>query len=172
MNAHSKWNVKTPMTAQLNQEIIDYMVAYVSETIGVVEVQKFDESLNPVHLLVKEKEFKYGKGKEYIAFTEGGKNQFDKEVKYVKFFYYYDSNGKMKPNDKTYTFGLEKARSFWNEKVKEGYTVYKDPEPTTKNKSGYVDENGNIDPDATVGNYQVETPHGESFVAVKVVEPT
>ena len=57
MNAHSKWNVKTPMTAQLNQEIIDYMVAYVSETIGVVEVQKFDESLNPVHLLVKEKEF-------------------------------------------------------------------------------------------------------------------
>ena len=172
MNAHSKWNVKTPMTAQLNQEIIDYMVAYVSETIGVVEVQKFDESLNHVHLLVKEKEFKYGKGKEYIAFTEGGKNQFDKEVKYVKFFYYYDSNGKMKPNDKTYTFGLEKARSFWNEKVKEGYTVYKDPEPTTKNKSGYVDENGNIDPDATVGNYQVETPHGESFVAVKVVEPT
>ena len=115
------------MTAQLNQEIIDYMVAYVSETIGVVEVQKFDESLNPVHLLEKEKEFKYGKGKEYIAFTDGGKNQFDKDVKYVKFFYYYDSNGKMKPNDKTYTCGLEKARNFWSEKVKEGYTNVENP---------------------------------------------
>ena len=81
----------------------------------------------PVHLLVKEKEFKYGKGKEYIAFTDGGPNQFGKDVKYVKFFYhYYDNNGttgKMKPNDKTYTFGLEKARTFWNDKVKEGYTA-------------------------------------------------
>jgi len=143
MNAHSKWNVKTPMTAQLNQEIIDYMVAYVSETIGVVEVQKFDESLNPVHLLVKEKEFKYGKGKEYIAFTDGGKNQFGKDVKYVKFFYYYDSNGKMKPNDKTYTFGLEKARTFWNEKVKEGYTVYKNPDSTQVEEKQAVTSNSN-----------------------------
>ena len=143
MNAHSKWNVKTPMTAQLNQEIIDYMVAYVSETIGVVEVQKFDESLNPVHLLVKEKEFKYGKGKEYIAFTDGGKNQFGKDVKYVKFFYYYDSNGKMKPNDKTYTFGLEKARTFWNEKVSEGFTVMKNPESTQVEEKQEVTSNTN-----------------------------
>ena len=168
------WKVQTPMNAKLDQETIDYMIAYVTQATGVVPpgTLEFDANSKPVHLLVKEKEFKYGKGKEYIAFCDGGKNQFGKDVKYVKFFYYYDSNGKMKPNDKTYTFGLEKARSFWNEKVKEGYTVYKDPEPTTKNKSGYVDENGNIDPDATVGNYQVETPHGESFVAVKVVEPT
>ena len=131
MNARSKWNVKTPMTAQLNQETIDYMVAYVTQAIGIVPpgTLVFDESLNPVHLLVKEKEFKYGKGKEYIAFADGGKNQFGKDVKYVKFFYYYDSNGKMKPNDKTYTFGLEKARTFWNEKVKEGYTVKKNPDP-------------------------------------------
>ena len=137
------WKVQTPMTAQLNQEIIDYMVAYVSETIGVVEVQKFDESLNPVHLLVKEKEFKYGKGKEYIAFTDGGKNQFGKDVKYVKFFYYYDSNGKMKPNDKTYTFGLEKARTFWNEKVSEGFTVMKNPESTQVEEKQEVTSNTN-----------------------------
>ena len=156
------WKVQTPMTAQLNQETIDYMIAYVCRATGVVPpgTLEFDAGLNPVHLLVKEKEFKYGKGKEYIAFTDGGKNQFGKDVKYVKFFYYYeclinrnicftngkgkeyiafqstDSNGKiyyynhrgkMKPNDKTYTFGLEKARTFWNEKVKEGYTVKKNP---------------------------------------------
>ena len=73
------------MTAQLNQETIDYMIAYVTQATGVVPpgTLEFDASLNPVHLLVKEKEFKYGKGKEYIAFTDGGKNQFGKEVKYV-----------------------------------------------------------------------------------------
>ena len=179
------WKVQTPMTAQLNQETIDYMIAYVASSL-IAENEptgrsasqlsdlitlEFDASLNPVHLLVKEKEFKYGKGKEYIAFCDGGKNQFGKDVKYVKFFYYYDSNGKMKPNDKTYTFGLEKARTFWNEKVKEGYTVKKNPDAEAKNKSGYVDEKGNIDPDATVGNYQATTPNGETVVDVKVVEP-
>ena len=133
MNARSNkvrhWKVQTPMNTVLDQKIIDYMIAYVTQATGVVApgTLEFDESLNPVHLLEKEKEFKYGKGKEYIAFTDGGKNQFDKEVKYVKFFYYYESNGKLKPNDKTYTFGLEKARTFWNEKVKEGYTVKKNP---------------------------------------------
>ena len=129
------------MTAQLNQETIDYMIAYVASSL-IAENEptgrsasqlsdlitlEFDASLNPVHLLVKEKEFKYGKGKEYIAFCDGGKNQFGKDVKYVKFIYLYDNTGKMKPNDKTYTFGLEKARTFWNEKVKEGYTVKKNP---------------------------------------------
>ena len=83
----------------------------------------------PVHLLVKEKEFKYGQGKEYIAFTDAGKNQFGKDVKYVKFFYYYSSTAKLKPNDKTYTFGLEKARLFWNDKVKEGYSTVKNSTP-------------------------------------------
>ena len=124
------WKVQTPMNAQLNQETIDYMIAYVTQATGVVPpgTLEFDASLNPVHLLVKEKEFKYGKGKEYIAFCDGGKNQFGKDVKYVKFFYLYDNTGKMKPNDKTYTFGLEKARTFWNEKVSEGFTVMKNPE--------------------------------------------
>jgi len=109
----------------MNQETIDHMIAAVEHIIthgNAVGLRS-----RPVHLLVKEKEFKYGKGKEYIAFTDGGPNQFGKDVKYVKFFYhYYDNNGttgKMKPNDKTYTFGLEKARTFWNDKVKEGYTA-------------------------------------------------
>ena len=139
------WKVQTPMTAQLNQETIDYMIAYVCRATGVVPpgTLEFDAGLNPVHLLVKEKEFKYGKGKEYIAFCDGGKNQFGKDVKYVKFFYYYDSNGKMKPNDKTYTFGLEKARTFWNEKVKEGYTVKKNPESTQVEEKQEVTSNTN-----------------------------
>ena len=124
MTAHSKWNAQ-PLKMTMNQETIDHMIAAVEHIIthgNAVGLRS-----KPVHLLVKEKEFKYGKGKEYIAFTDGGPNQFGKDVKYVKFFYhYYDNNGttgKMKPNDKTYTFGLEKARTFWNDKVKEGYTA-------------------------------------------------
>ena len=119
------WKVQTPMNTVLDQKIISHMIAYVTQATGVVPpgTLKFDDNLSPVHMLEKEKEFKYGKGKEYIAFTDGGKNQFDKDVKYVKFFYYYESNGKLKPNDKTYTFGLEKARNFWSEKVKEGYAT-------------------------------------------------
>ncbi|MDP7367298.1 MAG: hypothetical protein QGH83_08555 [Candidatus Pacebacteria bacterium] len=139
------WKVQTPMNAQLNQETIDYMIAYVTQATGVVPpgTLEFDASLNPVHLLVKEKDFKYGKGKEYIAFTDGGKNQFGKDVKYVKFFYLYDNTGKMKPNDKTYTFGLEKARTFWNEKVSEGFTVMKNPESTQVEEKQEVTSNTN-----------------------------
>ncbi len=139
------WKVQTPMNAQLNQETIDYMIAYVTQATGVVPpgTLEFDASLNPVHLLVKEKDFKYGKGKEYIAFTDGGKNQFGKDVKYVKFFYLYDNTGKMKPNDKTYTFGLEKARTFWNEKVSEGFTVMKNPESAQVEEKQEVTSNTN-----------------------------
>ena len=139
------WKVQTPMNAKLNQETIDYMIAYVTQATGVVPpgTLEFDAGLNPVHLLVKEKDFKYGKGKEYIAFTDGGKNQFDKEVKYVKFFNYYDNTGKMKPNDKTYTFGLEMARTFWNEKVSEGFTVMKNPESTQVEEKQEVTSNTN-----------------------------
>ena len=110
----------------LDQSIVNYMVSYVTEAVGLVDPGTLElEGKPPVHLLVKEKEFKYGKGKEYISFTDGGKNQFGKDVKYVKFFYLYEGTNKMKPNDKTYTFGLEKARTFWNDKVGEGYTYVK-----------------------------------------------
>ena len=137
------WKVQTPMSAQLNQEIINYMVACVTEATGIVESGTLELTGSPVHLLVKEKDFKYGKGKEYIAFTDGGKNQFGKDVKYVKFFYLYDNTGKMKPNDKTYTFGLEKARTFWNEKVSEGFTVMKNPESTQVEEKQEVTSNTN-----------------------------
>ena len=129
MNVPSKWNTQ-PLTMELNQEIINYMIAYTTEAIGLVDPGTLELAGKPaVHLLEKEKEFKYGKGKEFVAFTDGGKNKFGKDVKYVKFFYLYESNNKFKPNDKTYTFGLEKARTFWNEKVKEGYSTLKNPDP-------------------------------------------
>ena len=137
------WKVQTPMSAQLNQEIINYMIACVTEATGIVESGTLELTGSPVHLLVKEKDFKYGKGKEYIAFTDGGKNQFGKDVKYVKFFYLYDNTGKMKHNDKTYTFGLEKARTFWNEKVSEGFTVMKNPESTQVEEKQEVTSNTN-----------------------------
>ena len=124
MFVRSKWNTQ-PLSMELNQEVINYMISYVTEAIGLVDSGTLELEDKPVvHLLEKEKEFKYGKGKEFVAFTDGGKNKFGKDVKYVKFFYLYESNNKFKPNDKTYTFGLEKARVFWNEKVKEGYTNY------------------------------------------------
>ena len=124
MSVRSKWNTQ-PLSMDLNQEVINYMISYVTEAIGLVDPGTLELEGKPaVHLLEKEKEFKYGKGKEFVAFTDGGKNKFGKDVKYVKFFYLYESNNKFKPNDKTYTFGLEKARVFWNEKVKEGYTNY------------------------------------------------
>ena len=124
MSVPSKWNTQ-PLSMELNQEVINYMISYVTEAIGLVDPGTLELEGKPaVHLLEKEKEFKYGKGKEFVAFTDGGKNKFGKDVKYVKFFYLYESNNKFKPNDKTYTFGLEKARVFWNEKVKEGYTNY------------------------------------------------
>ena len=129
MFVRSKWNTQ-PLSMELNQEVINYMIAYVTEAIGLVDPGTLELEGKPaVHLLEKEKEFKYGKGKEFVAFTDGGKNKFGKDVKYVKFFYLYESNNKFKPNDKTYTFGLEKARTFWNEKVKEGYSTLKNPDP-------------------------------------------
>ena len=146
MTAHSKWNAQ-PLKMTMNQETIDHMIAAVEHIIthgNAVGLRS-----KPVHLLVKEKEFKYGKGKEYIAFTDGGPNQFGKDVKYVKFFYhYYDNNGttgKMKPNDKTYTFGLEKARTFWNDKVKEGYTAVENSTTTDTVRILHDEENSRSD---------------------------
>lgn len=74
-----------------------------------------------VFLLEREKEFKYGKGREVLAISDGGKNRWDKAVKYVKYFYLYENNGKMKANDKTYTYSHEKAAEMWKTKVAEGF---------------------------------------------------
>ena len=48
-------------------------------------------------------------------------NKFGKEIKYVKFFYLYENKSTVKPNPKTYTFGVAKSRDFWNDKITEGY---------------------------------------------------
>ena len=73
-----------------------------------------------------EKEFKYGKGKSMVAFADGGKNKVNHDVKYVKRYKLYGddadkSKNKLNINEKTYTYGVAKARDFWNEKIKEGY---------------------------------------------------
>ena len=75
----------------------------------------------------KETEFKFGKGKKVVAITDGGKNSAGNTVKYVKWYNLYemadrqDGQNSLKVLDKTYTYGVEKARVFWNEKIKEGY---------------------------------------------------
>ena len=83
-----------------------------------------------VFILEIEKEFKYGKGKAMVAFADGGKNKVGHEVKYVKWYNLFgddadSSKNKLKISDKTYTYGVEKAREFWNEKIKEGYNRVK-----------------------------------------------
>jgi hypothetical protein len=85
-----------------------------------------DGVLSTVFILSMAKEYKYGHGAELIAIADGGKNQWDKPVKYVRFFAHYAATDKMpsgtlKPNDKTYTFSHEKAKEMWETKIKEGY---------------------------------------------------
>lgn len=175
--------VNTMMNKPLDQDTIDKMTAAVTcRAIDLLsDVGSFTAPPSDgIHMLAVDRKFKYGEGKEIIAFTDGGKGTTGQDLKYVKFFYWYDmSKGNIKSNDKTYSYSVEKARNFWNDKVVEGYTRFdvdsEKVEETTadkaKNKSGYVDEKGNIDPDATVGNYQAATPNGETVVDVKVVEP-
>jgi len=79
-----------------------------------------------VFILEIEKEFKYGKGKSMVAFADGGKNKVGHDIKYVKWYDLYGddadkSKNKLNISDKTYTYGVDKAREFWNEKIKEGY---------------------------------------------------
>jgi len=83
-----------------------------------------------VFILEIEKEFKYGKGKAMVAFADGGKNKVGHEVKYVKWYNLFGddadkSKNKLKISEKTYTYGVDKAREFWNEKIKEGYNRVK-----------------------------------------------
>ena len=79
-----------------------------------------------IFILEIEKDFKYGKGKSMVAFADGGKNKVNHDVKYVKWYNLYGddadkSKNKLDIGEKTYTYGVAKAREFWNEKIKEGY---------------------------------------------------
>jgi len=83
------------------------------------------DPLAPVHMLAIDKDFKYGKGKEIIAFADGGKGTTGKDLKYVKFFYWYDTaKTNVKGGNKTYSYSVEKARTLWGEKITAGYSRF------------------------------------------------
>ena len=133
--SHSKWNaVNTPLSQKLDDEIIAKMtlVAHLHYKIATPADATVVDALSimtDVFLLEKETEFKYGKGKKVVAITDGGKNSAGNTVKYVKWYNLYETADRqdglsprsLKVLDKTYTYGVEKARVFWNEKIKEGY---------------------------------------------------
>ena len=92
----------------------------------VIDLQQLVDGPPEVFILEIEKDFKYGKGKSMVAFADGGKNKVNHDVKYVKWYNLYGddadkSKNKLDIGEKTYTYGVAKAREFWNEKIKEGY---------------------------------------------------
>ena len=129
----SPWNaVNTPSSQKLDDEIIAKMtlVTHLHYKIATPDNATVVDALSimtDVFLLEKETEFKFGKGKKVVAITDGGKNAAGNTVKYVKWYNLYemadrqDGQNSLKVLDKTYTYGVEKARVFWNEKIKEGY---------------------------------------------------
>ena len=133
--------VNTMMSQRLNQETIDSM----DVTVKLLIVRKLGHTIDAsiqvndnIHMVAVDKEFKYGKGKEIIAFADGGKGTTGKDLKYVKFFYWYDTNKpNVKGSDKTYSYSVEKARTFWNNKVAEGYTRF-DVLPEVKEITGPI----------------------------------
>ena len=138
MLAHSNWKVQTPMNTPIDDKIVSDMIAAVEVAHGVPHHQvngyQLFSTVTPdnVHMMVKEREFKYGKGKEIVAFADGPKSVSGKDMKYVKFFYIFDNkSNQVKPNPKTYTFSLPKARTFWNDKVAEGYSKVEAKIPPT-----------------------------------------
>ena len=110
-----------PNTAQnkLNADTVMCMEYAVSRYTKVIpeslNAPYGDGVLGTVFILSMAKEYKYGHGAELIAIADGGKNQWDKPVKYVRFFAHYAAT------DKTYTFSHDKAKEMWESKIKEGY---------------------------------------------------
>jgi len=125
--------VNTMQSQELDPNLVIKMNATVCEKVGH-EYQDGTLTAGPqdaeVFILEIEKEFKFGKGKAMVAFADGGKNKVGHEVKYVKWYNLFgddadNSKNKLKISEKTYTYGVEKAREFWNEKIKEGYNRVK-----------------------------------------------
>lgn len=121
--------VNTMMNKPLDQNVIGNMNRAVNTNVH--------KKINPanrgtilpdqasVHMLAIDKDFKYGKGKEIIAFADGGKGATGKDLKYVKFFYWYDTaKTNVKGGNKTYSYSVEKARTFWGEKITAGYSRF------------------------------------------------
>ena len=125
--------VNTMQNQELDPNLVIKMNATVCEKVGH-EYQDGTLTAGPqdaeVFILEIEKEFKFGKGKAMVAFADGGKNKVGHEVKYVKWYNLFGddadkSKNKLKISEKTYTYGVDKAREFWNEKIKEGYNRVK-----------------------------------------------
>ena len=142
-----RWNaVNTPagLSGQkLDDEIVGKMVQAVylhckvpyngASTVAMGDSPVMSDVLDAVvkttgiFILEKKEEFKFGKGKKIVAIADGGQNYVGNTVKYVKWFNLYDTPDRqdgvstIKVLEKTYTYGVEKARVFWNEKIKEGY---------------------------------------------------
>ena len=125
--------VYTMQNQELDPNLVIKMNATVCEKVGH-EYQDGTLTAGPqdaeVFILEIEKEFKFGKGKAMVAFADGGKNKVGHEVKYVKWYNLFgddadSSKNKLKISEKTYTYGVDKAREFWNEKIKEGYNRVK-----------------------------------------------
>ena len=92
--------------------------------------EKSDATSLEIFLLETEKEFKFGKGKALVAIADAGKNKVGNDIKYVRWYNLYgkdpdNSKNKLKIMDKTYTYGVVKARQFWEEKINEGYNRVK-----------------------------------------------
>ena len=139
--SHSKWNaVNTPAGQKLDEVVIGKMTQAVhmhykiptliadgAENLASDELVASVLATTGIFILEKEEEFKFGKGKKVVAIADGGQNYVGNPVKYVKWFNLYDGSERqdgqstIKILDKTYTYGVEKARVFWNEKIKEGY---------------------------------------------------
>jgi len=118
-----------------NQELDPNLVMKMNTTVSKKVGHEYQEGQHldgppEVFILEIEKEFKYGKGKAMVAFADGGKNKVGHEVKYVKWYNLYGddadkSKNKLNIDEKTYTYGVNKAREYWNEKIKEGYNRVK-----------------------------------------------
>ena len=98
----------------------------IADDLDVIDLKQLLDGSPEIFILEIEKDFKYGKGKSMVAFADGGKNKVNHDVKYVKWYNLYgddadNSKNKLDINEKTYTYGVDKAREFWNEKIKEGY---------------------------------------------------
>ena len=125
--------VNTMQSQELDPKLVMKINATVSDKYGHPYQEGFDHHLDgppEVFVLEIEKEFKYGKGKSMVAFAAGGKNKVGNDVKYVKWYNLFgddadNSKNKLKISEKTYTYGVDKAREFWNEKIKEGYNRVK-----------------------------------------------
>ena len=111
--------------------LMNYIVAKYAGTVltDYIDVATYSEEImSTVYILSRPKEFKYGHGEELIATADGGKNQWDKPVKYVRYFNFFaatekNPKGTVKPSGsgKTFTFSHEKAKEMWETKIKEGY---------------------------------------------------